>query len=143
MPMGSHILGVDLGTKIVGLAIADWELKIATGLDTVQYQGQKKFIEQLRSIIADNNIGLVVIGHPFNMNGSEGRKAKEARKIAGLIKNELNIDTQLADERLTTAQAINELHAGNGKVGKSREKINMMAAIFILQGFLDSLPSGR
>jgi putative Holliday junction resolvase len=75
------------------------------------------------------------------MDGTEGPKAKEARKIGELIKGAISVDLELIDEGLTTFQAIRELHKGKGKVGKSREKINMMAAILILQGYLDSLPA--
>jgi putative holliday junction resolvase len=135
----SKILGVDLGTKWVGLSIADWQVKIATGFNVIEYKGRVNFIEKLRSIIAEEDIGLIVVGLPKNMDGSEGKKAKEAHELGDLIKNSLNVDMVLIDERLTTVQAIKELHAGEGKVGRSRENINMMAAILILQNYLDSL----
>lgn len=135
-----RILGIDLGTKRVGLAIADLELRIATGLDVIEYKNREYFLGRLKEVIDSEEIDMVVIGLPVNMDGSEGPKAKSARVIAEIISERFRIKHQLVDERLTTVQAIRELHAGDGKVGKSRDKINMMSAIFILQNYLDSLP---
>lgn len=139
----TRILGIDLGTKRVGLAIADWQVRIATGYDVIEYKNLERFLEKIKLIVSEENIGLVVLGLPVNMDGTEGSKAKEARKIGELIKESMPVDIELVDEGLTTFQAISELHKGEGKVGKSREKINMMAAILILQGYLDGLPSGK
>jgi putative holliday junction resolvase len=136
---GARILGIDLGTKWIGLAVADWEVRIATGLDVIEYKGRDRLIEQLREIIEGDNIELVVMGLPFNMDGTEGSKAREARKIGELIRSSLSVNLEYVDERLTTVQAIKELHQMDEKVGKSRKKINMMAATIILQDYLDSL----
>lgn len=136
---GARILGIDPGTKWVGLAIADWELKIATGYDVIEYKGRANLVEQLKPIVATENIELVIMGLPLNMDGSEGTKAHDARKIGELIKESLTINLEYVDERLTTVQAIKELHRTEGKVGKSRKKLNMMAAMIILQDYLDGL----
>ncbi|OGC94742.1 MAG: hypothetical protein A2W25_15770 [candidate division Zixibacteria bacterium RBG_16_53_22] len=135
-----YVLAIDLGTKRVGLAIADPVHRIATGLGVVEYKGLQKFIEDLKKIVDDENVRLAVVGLPLNMDGSEGVKARQARKIAGIIEEKLEIDVELIDERLTTEEAVRRLHAAEGKVGKSRAKLNMMAAIIILQDYLDSLP---
>lgn len=140
---GRHILGIDLGTKRIGLAIADPVLRIAAGLGVVEYKGLEKFLEELKKIVDDENVGLIVVGLPLNMDNSEGVKARQARKIAGMIKEKLEIDVKLVDERLTTAEATRLLHAAEGKVGKSRAKLNMMAAVIILQDYLESLPPGK
>jgi putative Holliday junction resolvase len=136
---GSRILGIDLGSKWIGLAIADWEIRIATGLDVIEYKGRIQFIDQLRRIVENEEIALIVLGLPLNMDGTEGKKALEARKMAQLIKESIPIDLELIDERLTTDQAIRELHQTEGKVGKNRERLNMMAAMIILQDYLDGL----
>jgi putative Holliday junction resolvase len=75
------------------------------------------------------------------MNGTEGAKARQARAMAEKIKLMLNTEVYLIDEGLTTDQAIRELHSADGKVGKQREKINMIAASIILQNYLDTLPA--
>ncbi len=136
---GSRILGIDLGTKWVGLSIADWEVKIATGLDVIEYKSRAQFIERLQKIVQDEDIALIVMGLPLNMDGTEGKKAHEARNIAEQIKKSMSVDLEFTDERLTTVQAIKELHQADGKIGKSRKKLNMMAAMIILQDYLDSL----
>ncbi|HBC45595.1 MAG TPA: Holliday junction resolvase RuvX, partial [candidate division Zixibacteria bacterium] len=96
-------------------------------------------IEQLRAIVKSDNIELIVLGLPLNMDGSEGAKALEARKIGELIKASMPVELEYIDERLTTVQAIKELHRMEGKVGKSRKKLNMMSAMIILQDYLDGL----
>jgi putative holliday junction resolvase len=136
---GARILGIDLGAKWIGLALADWEVKIATGIDVIEYKGRANLVDQLKGIIRDEGIELVVLGLPLNMDGSEGAKALEARKIGELIKSNLHIDLEFIDERLTTVQAIKELHQMEGKVGKNRKKLNMMSAMIILQDYLDGL----
>jgi putative holliday junction resolvase len=138
--MSKRILGIDLGTRFIGLAIGDSGLKIATGLEVIEFKGKAAFLERLRAAIKENEIELVVLGLPLNMDGTEGAKAKEARSYAEKIKGELNIAVELIDEGLTTDQAIRELHAGDGKVGKQRDKINMIAASIILQNYLDCCP---
>jgi putative holliday junction resolvase len=136
---GARILGIDPGMKWIGLAIADWEVRIATGYDVIEYKGRAKLVEQLKPIIGSENIELVVMGLPLNMDGTEGTKAHEARKLGELIKANLSVALEYSDERLTTVQAIKELHLMDGKVGKNRKKLNMMAAMIILQEYLDNL----
>ena len=134
------ILGIDLGTKYIGLAIGDNILKLATGLEVIEYKNKQDFIEKLKGVILEYDINLIILGLPLNMDGSEGPKAKEARAIGEKIKVDLNTVVEMIDEGLTTDQAIRELHAGDGKVGKQRDKINMIAASIILQNYLDNLP---
>ncbi len=132
-------MGIDLGTKWVGLAIADWDVRIATGYDVKEYNGRADFLRQVELIVKEEGIELIVLGLPLNMDGSEGPKAKEARKIGELMKQSLNVDLEYMDERLTTAKAIGELHQAGGKAGKHRKRLNMMAAMTILQDYLDGL----
>lgn len=138
-----RILGVDLGTKRVGLAIADPVLRLATAMDVIEYKGLEKLLENLRKIVDDEDIGLVVVGLPLNMDGSEGAKARQARRIAARIAEELGVAVELADERLSTAEAAGRLHAAGGKVGKSRGRLDAMAAMVILQDYLDEHSPGK
>jgi putative Holliday junction resolvase len=139
-PNERRILGIDLGTKRVGLAIADPILRIATALNVIEYKSLEKFLTNLKKTIDDEEIGLVVVGLPLNMDGSEGEKARQARKIADRINTKLGVAVELVDETLTTSQATDHLHAAGGKVGKSRSKLDMMAAMVILQDYLDAQP---
>ncbi len=133
-----RILGIDPGKKRVGLATADSGLRVVTGYGVIEYRGKEQFIGELRSIIENEEIGLIVLGLPLNMDGSEGESAKNSRRLADLIKKELNIPVELADERLTTSQAKTQLKELDEKVGNSKMKINMLAAILILRSYLDS-----
>ncbi len=132
-----RILGIDPGKKRVGLAIGNNILKVASGYKTVEYKSKKIFIETLRSIMIEEEIGLIVIGLPLNMDGSEGESAKFSRRLADLIIEELEIEVELIDERLSTEEAVRKLHQAGEKVGKSKEKIDMLSAGVILQSYFD------
>jgi putative Holliday junction resolvase len=137
--VNERVIGIDLGSKRVGLAIGDKQLRVATGYGVIEYKNQAKLIEDLREIVKTEDISTIVIGLPKNMDGTNGVGALDAMNISALIKGKLNADVVLVDERLTTFQAIRQLHAAGEKVGKNRGKIDMMAAILILQNYLDSL----
>jgi putative Holliday junction resolvase len=79
----------------------------------------------------------VVIGLPKNMNGTEGESANFSRRLADLIKRNLNLKVEFVDERLTTEEAIRQIHQAEKKVGKSKETIDMLSAAIILQSYLD------
>jgi len=132
-----RILGIDPGRKRVGLAIGDSRFRIATGYKTVEYKGKKNFINVLHSIVKEEEIDLVVIGLPKNMDGTEGESANFSRRLAELIKRNLNLNVEFVDERLTTEEAIRQIHQAEKKVGKSKETIDMLSAAIILQSYLD------
>lgn len=132
------ILGIDPGEKRVGVAIAHKGLSVATGLGVIEYKSKIDFIEQLKSLIKDESIGLVVMGLPKNMDGTEGDSAKLARRLAELIFRELGFPMVFEDERLTTDQAIKLLRETGKKIGKDKGKIDMIAAVNILQAYIDA-----
>ncbi len=136
-----RILGIDPGDKRVGLAIADSSLGIATGFGVIEYTGRKRFLEKLGLIASDENISLIVMGLPMNMNGSEGEAAKKSRRLAESIKERLNIEVELVDERLTTYQAIKQIHETGGKSGTDKGRVDMLSAVVILQSYLDDKAS--
>jgi putative Holliday junction resolvase len=138
-----RILGIDPGARRVGLAIADSSLGIATGFGVIEYGGKERFIEKIGSIAGEEDISLIVMGLPMNMNGSEGEAAKKSRRLAEIIKEKLNIEVELVDERLTTHQAIKQVHETGGKTGADKGRIDMLSAILILQSYLDSKTSKR
>ena len=138
-----RILGIDPGERRIGLSIADSGLGIATGFGVIEYGSREKFIEKLGSITGEENISLIVMGFPRNMNGSEGEAAKKSRRLAETIKKRLNIEVELVDERLTTHQAIKQVHETGGKTGADKGRVDMLSAILILQIYLDSRASKR
>ena len=134
---GSRLLGIDLGTKRIGIAISDYNQKIATPLQTLDKSKQGKLIDKLRSIISENDIKGIIIGNPINMDGTYGKSSQSAKDIAINISNKIDIPVSLWDERLSTVGAFNLSSELDINVSKREKDIDKFAAAFILQGALD------
>lgn len=140
LPSGQRLLGLDLGTKTIGLAISDSGLAVASPLETIR---RKKFTadaEALIALIGERGIGALVLGLPKNMDGSEGPRAQSTRQFATNLLEKIDIPIALWDERLSTAEVERVLIDQADMTRKRRgEVIDKMAASVILQGFLDFL----
>ena len=134
---GSRLLGIDLGTKRIGIAISDYNQKIATPLQTLDKSKQGKLIDELESIITENDIKGIIIGNPINMDGTYGKSSQSAIDIAINISNKIDIPVSLWDERLSTVGAFNLSSELDINVSKREKDIDKFAAAFILQGALD------
>ena len=134
---GSRLLGIDLGTKRIGIAISDYNQKIATPLETLDKSKQGKLIDELESIITENDIKGIIIGNPINMDGTYGKSSQSAKDIAINISNKIDIPVSLWDERLSTVGAFNLSSELDINVSKREKDIDKFAAAFILQGALD------
>ena len=134
---GSRILGIDLGTKRIGIAISDYNQKIAIPLQTLDKSKQGKLIDELESIITENDIKGIIIGNPINMDGTYGKSSQSAKDIAINISNKIDIPVSLWDERLSTVGAFNLSSELDINVSKREKDIDKFAAAFILQGALD------
>ena len=134
---GSRLLGIDLGTKRIGIAISDYNQKIATPLQTFDKSKQVKLIDELESIITENDIKGIIIGNPINMDGTYGKSSQSAKDIAINISNKIDIPVSLWDERLSTVGAFNLSSELDINVSKREKDIDKFAAAFILQGALD------
>ena len=104
---GSRLLGIDLGTKSIGIAVSDYNQKIATPLQTLDKSKQGKLIDELESIITEYDIKGIIIGNPINMDGTYGKSSQSAKDIAINISNKIDIPVSLWDERLSTVGAFN------------------------------------
>lgn len=132
------ILGLDIGSKRIGVAVSD-ELGItARGLSTIERKNDEDTIRNLRSIISEENIKEIVVGLPINMNGSYGPKANEAIDFAGRLEEHLNIPVKLWDERMSTMEAERILIDADTSRAKRKKKIDKLAAQVILQGYLNA-----
>ena len=136
---GSRLLGIDLGTKRIGIAISDYNQKIATPLQTLDKSKQGKLIHELESIITENDIKGIIIGNPINMDGTYGKSSQSAKDTAINISNKIDIPVSLWDERLSTVGAFNLSSELDVNVSKREKDIDKFAAAFILQGALDYL----
>ncbi|MEO7933162.1 MAG: Holliday junction resolvase RuvX [Chthoniobacterales bacterium] len=135
-----RILGIDHGDARIGLAISDELGMLAHPLETLN--GREKFNATSRRIcevIAEKKIERVVIGLPRNMNGTYGPAAEKIREFADKLKPALKIPIILWDERMTTQQAQRSLHDAGRTVKNSRKVIDQVAAVIILQSYLDSM----
>ena len=134
---GSRLLGIDLGTKRIGIAISDYNQKVATPLQTLDKSKQSKLIDALKSIIAEYDIKGIIIGNPINMDGTYGKSSQSAKDIAINISNKIDIPVSLWDERLSTVGAFNLSSELDINISKREKDIDKFAAAFILQGALD------
>ena len=134
-----RLIGLDLGSKRIGVSICDDKQLIATPLKTINRNSLKELIDELRLIINQNDIKGIIIGNPLNMDGSSGRSAQSVKDTAENIEKHLKIPICLWDERLSTVGAFNLSSELDINVSKREKKIDENAAAFILQGALDFL----
>ena len=134
-----RLIGLDLGSKRIGVSICDDKQLIATPLKTINRNSLKDLIDELRLIINENDIKGIIIGNPLNMDGSSGRSAQSIKDTTKNIEKNLDIPICLWDERLSTVGAFNLSSQLDINVSKREKKIDENAAAFILQGALDFL----
>ena len=135
----SRLIGVDMGSKRIGLSISDENRKIATPLKTINYENIQSLIAEIEKIINENNIGGIVFGNPKNMDGTEGPSSQSVKDKIKLISEKIEIPLVLWDERLSTVGAFNLSSQLDVNVTKRVKNIDKNAAAFILQGALDFL----
>ena len=135
----TRLIGLDLGSKKIGVSICDDKQSIATPFKTLNKINTDKIIEDIKVIIQENDIGGIVIGNPINMDGSLGPSAQSVNDIAKNISKSINIPVCLWDERLSTVGAFNISGQLDVNVSKRVKNIDQNAAAFILQGAIDYL----
>lgn len=139
VPQNARLIGLDLGTKTIGLALSDLGRGIASPMETIR---RKKFTldaERLLQICAEQTVGGIVLGLPLNMDGSEGPRAQATRAFARNLSQKTELPITYWDERLSTAAVTRTLLEADSSRAKRAEAVDKMAAAFILQGFLDRL----
>ena len=134
-----RFIGLDLGSKRIGVSICDERQSIATPFKTINKTNTNELINELKIIIKDNNIGGIIVGHPVNMDGSLGRSAQSVNDVALNISKSIDLPVILWDERLSTVGAFNISSFLDINVSKRVKTIDQNAAAFILQGAIDFL----
>jgi putative Holliday junction resolvase len=138
------MLAIDFGLRRVGLAISDPMQMIASGLETLHYKSRKELVNRLIRLIQDKGIVKVVIGLPRHMDGSEGEMAKAALELMDELSKALSIPFVAWDERLSTVQAQRTLReSGVAHHSAKRDLVDRLAAVLILQSYLDSMEKTR
>jgi len=138
-PARGALIGLDLGTKTIGVAASDPDRKLATGVTTIARKAFTGDAQQLLALGAERTAVGFVLGLPVNMDGSEGPRAQSTRAFARNLARLTELPIALWDERLSTAAVERELIAADVSRGKRKAVIDQHAAVFILQGALDRL----
>ncbi len=135
----SRLIGLDLGSKRIGVSICDEKRLIATPFKTINKTNNEDLIKELKKIIEENGIKGIVIGYPINMDGSLGPSAQSVNDVSKNIDQNIDVDVCLWDERLSTVGAFNLSSQLDVNVSKREKNIDQNAAAFILQGAIDYL----
>lgn len=130
-------LGLDLGTKTLGLAVSDETACIASSIKTIRYEEEATLMEELENIIQEYKIKALVLGLPKNMNNTIGPRAEETMNFQKKLEEQFVIPVYLQDERLSTVSAHQAMIASNMSRAKRKKKVDSVAATIILQTFLD------
>jgi putative holliday junction resolvase len=138
-PARGALVGLDLGTKTIGVAVSDPDRRLATGVETIQRKAFKADAARLLAIAAERNAVGFVLGLPVNMDASEGPRAQSTRAFARNLSGLMELPIALWDERLSTSAVKRELIGMDMSRARRAEVIDEHAAIFILQGALDRL----
>lgn len=136
-----RIMGLDLGERTIGVAVSDELLWTAQGIKTIRRSAGE--MKELTDLIQTYDIEEIVLGYPKNMNGSLGPRTQLTEKFAARLRKAFALPVALWDERLTTAAAERTLLEGDVSRAKRKKVIDKMAAVFILQGYLDRRAKGR
>jgi putative Holliday junction resolvase len=143
LPPRGALIGLDLGTKTIGVATSDPDRRLATGVETVARTRFSADAGRLIELAGERRAVAFVLGLPLNMDGSEGPRAQSTRAFARNLARLTDLPIALWDERLSTAAVERELIAADVSRGKRKAVIDQHAAIFILQGALDRLRTAQ
>ena len=138
-------LGLDLGTRTLGISVSDTTKTIASALKTIRFNENdyESLIPELEKLIDEYQISKIVLGLPKNMNNSLGERSLTTIEFQKLLINKLNIEVILQDERLTTVEATNYMLEADISRKKRKKKIDSLAANIILQTYLDKEKGGK
>ncbi len=135
-----RIMGLDYGSKTVGVAISDQLLLTAQGKEIIRRERENKLrqtLARIEALITENDVEKVVLGCPKNMDGSEGERVEKTREFQEMLERRTGLEVILWDERLTTAAADRYMIAAGIRRENRKQYVDEIAAVFILQGYLD------
>lgn len=130
-------LGLDIGRRRIGIAGCDGTGLIATGITTLHRRSFQDDVEQLRQLVVDRQVHVLVVGLPYTMSGALGSQARQVQKLAERLGRALSLPVEYVDERLTSVQAEQLLQAENRAPSRHKALIDRKAAAIILQQWLD------
>jgi putative Holliday junction resolvase len=139
VPAGSRLMGLDVGTKTIGLALSDTRCVIATPLETIRRRRFREDMVRLFALIEAHGVGGLVIGMPLTLAGSDGPRTQSVRQFARNLVALRDLPVAFWDERLSTAAVTREMIAADLTRKRRGEIVDRVAAAYILQGCLDYL----
>ncbi len=134
-----RVLALDLGKKRIGLALSDPMGITAQGLPNLERTNKRSDVAQLATLVREREVGLILMGNPVNMRGTEGRQSAWVREFAAALEKETGLPIRFWDERLTTVEAGRVLRASGISIEKRAAAIDRLSAVILLQSYLDSL----
>ena len=142
LPRFKRLMGLDLGTKTIGVAISDVERRIASPVETIRRTKFKADGAALLALIAKHDVGAIILGKPFNMDGSEGPRVQATDAFARNLRQLTDLPILFQDERLSTAAVTRTLIDADTSRARRAELVDKLAAAYILQGFIDRMSGG-
>jgi len=136
----TRILALDAGDRTIGVAVSDEFGWTAQGLTVIRREAWDEDIARLQALASEYSVAKIVVGHPRNMDGSRGLRAKMAEEFAAQLTDALGLPVVLWDERLTTVEAQRTLLAADMSRAKRRKVVDKLAAVLILQNYLAANP---
>ena len=141
-----RIIGLDFGSKTVGVAVSDELLITAQGIEIVRRKSENKLrqtLARIEELIKEYNVEKIVLGFPKNMNNSEGDRCEKTLEFKEMLERRTGLTVELWDERLTTVAADNLMMEAGIRRENRKEYVDQIAASFILQGYLDYLQNEK
>lgn len=135
--MKQKIIALDIGEKRIGVAVSDALGMLAHPLKTIRWQGIDNLARELDTLVRELEADKIVVGMPFTLKGTTSQKTEQVYEICQGLRERLGVEIIEQDERLTTRMAENALHAVGKKPSRQRDKIDQIAAVYILQSYLD------
>jgi putative holliday junction resolvase len=133
-----RILGLDVGSKRIGMAVSDPLGITAQGIETLQRQNKRLDFEKLAKVIQELEITQIVVGYPLRMSGAEGFQAEKMQKFAEELREHFALPVHLWDERLTSAEANRLLRETDMSIRRRGQVVDQMAAVLILQSWMEN-----
>jgi putative holliday junction resolvase len=143
LPKGARLLGIDLGTKTIGLALSDVERRIATPLEILKRTKFTPDADAIRRVVDRFGVGGLVVGLPLNMDGTEGPRSQATRAFVRNLKPLVQIPVAFWDERLSTMAVTRTIMDADASRARRGALVDKMAAAYILQGALDRASPGE
>lgn len=133
-----RVMGLDVGDKTIGVAVSDAMGWTAQGVEVIRRKNKLEDLQRLRALVAEYEVGTIVVGLPKNMNGTIGPSGVKCQAFAEWIGKELHLPVKLWDERMTTMAAERALLEADVSRKKRKQVVDKIAASFILQGYMDA-----